>query len=209
MDISKITPYLYVSSKLKAEHLDELPARKIQLAISMIVGRLPPAKPLVNILWLQTCDSIFIPIPMKELMSGVRKALPVIQSGQSVLVYCAKGRHRSIAMAAAILIAMGYTAREAMHLLRRQRTIADPQAWHISRRIHKFERSWNNNDNKPINNFSRFEETYAEFATRLTSKIILYLSGLSQPMFRKTIFSRKKDSIQKGNKQHSAFPKQA
>jgi len=192
MDISKITPYLYVSSMLQAEHLDELPARNIQLAISMIAGLPPPAQSSFNILWLQTCDSIFIPIPMKELMSGVQKALPIIQSGQSVLVYCAKGRHRSIAMAAAILIAMGYTARKAIDLICVQRTIADPQARHIARRIRKFEKRWRNNGSKPTNNINRTEEIYAEIATAFVSNIILYISKLVQWTPGKTYLQRAK-----------------
>ena len=113
-------------------------------------------------------------------MIGVHAALPMIHSRQSVLVYCAKGRHRSVAMAAAILIAMGYTAREAVDLLRRQRKVAHPQTWHISRRIHIFERHWQNSYNKLTNKISRIEEIYAETATTLTSKIILYISGLGK-----------------------------
>ncbi len=178
MDISKITDYLYVSSKLQAGHIRELPARNIHLAISMIVGQTPPVQPSFRILWLQTCDSILIPIPMRELLYGVQMALPVIQSGQSVLVYCAKGRHRSVAMAAAILIAMGYTAREAMDLLRVQRTAADPQAWHISQRIQKFEKCWQNRGNQPTSIISRINETYAEITTALAAKIILYITDL-------------------------------
>ena len=193
MDISKITDYLYVSSKLQAGHIEELPARNIHLVISMIVGQSPPDHSSFRILWLQTCDSILIPIPMKELMIGVQTALPVIQSGQSVLVYCAKGRHRSVALAAAILIAMGYTSCEAMDLLHIQRKVADPQTWHISRRIRKFERCWQNSRDKPTNNISRIEETYAEIATTLTSKIILCISRLGKWVLDKIhIHSEKK-----------------
>ena len=175
MDISKITDTLYVSSKLQTEHMEELAARNIHLVISMIVGQPPPdfSNHVTRSLWLQTCDSILIPIPMKELMHGVQAALSVIKSGQSVLVYCAKGRHRSVAMAAAILIAIGHTADEAMQILRIQRTIADPQAWHISRRIHKFEKLLKN---KPDNMISSVEEKYSEIATTWTASILSHIS---------------------------------
>lgn len=178
MDISRITDTLYVSSKLRAGHMKELPARNIRLAISTIAGQPPPdfSRHICRILWLQTCDSILIPIPMNELMMGVQTALPVIQGGQSVLVYCAKGRHRSVVMAAAILIAMGHTACEAMQLLRVQRMAADPQAWHIARRIHKFESHWQNWGNQPANHISHIEETYAEITTTLASNILFYIS---------------------------------
>lgn len=192
MDISKITDYLYVSSKLQAGHIEELPMRNIHMAISMIVGHPPPDHPSFRILWLQTCDSIFIPIPMKELMAGVQAALPLIHNGQSILVYCAKGRHRSIAMAAAILIAMGHTAREAMELLRVQRSIADPQAWHISWRIRKFEKQWQNKSSQTNGIINCINETYAEIATRFTSNILLYITGLGQWLLDKPHVQLKK-----------------
>lgn len=173
MDISKITDYLYVSSKLHAEHFEELKTRNISLAISMIVGQVPPQDSSFRILWLQTCDSILIPIPLKELKHGVHAALTAIKNGQSVLVYCAKGRHRSIAMASAILIAMGYTARESMNLLQEQRAVADPHRWHIERRIYKFEKYWQNKSTKQNNLISRIEEKYSENATSFISSLFL------------------------------------
>jgi len=155
--------------------MEELPARNIHLTISMIVGQPPPnfSHLSCRILWLQTCDSIIIPIPIKELMAGVQAALPVIQSGQSILVYCAKGRHRSVAMAAAILIAMGYTAHEAMDLVCVQRPVADPQAWHIARRIRKFENCWQNRSHFPNKYTGYFEEIYSETTSTLVSRILL------------------------------------
>jgi hypothetical protein len=66
----------------------------------------------------------------------------VIEEGYSVLVYCHEGRHRSVAMACCILIAKGHSADEAMQLVKEKREKADPDAWHIQRRIRKFEREW-------------------------------------------------------------------
>jgi hypothetical protein len=45
-------------------------------------------------------------------------------------------------MASAILIARGYTAKEAMQLIKQRRTVADPDAAHIRRQIRKFETYW-------------------------------------------------------------------
>ena len=73
-------------------------------------------------------------MPMEKLKKGVEAALPVIEEGHSVLVYCREGRHRSVAMACCILIAK---------LVKEKREKADPDAWHIQRRIRKFERQWN------------------------------------------------------------------
>jgi hypothetical protein len=43
-------------------------------------------------------------------------------------------------MACCILIAKGHSADEAMQLVKEKREKADPDAWHIQRRIRKFER---------------------------------------------------------------------
>ena len=118
--------------------------RGIRLILNMIF--IKPAKvytqPPFQMVTLRTFDSIFIPIPIYKLMRGAEAALPVIEEGQSVLVYCREGRHRSVAMACCILIAKGQSADQAMQLVKEKREKADPYAWHIQRRIRKFEREW-------------------------------------------------------------------
>ena len=47
-----------------------------------------------------------------------------------------------VVLAAAILIAKGYSADEAMALIARRRPKADPYAGHIERQIKKFEAAW-------------------------------------------------------------------
>jgi protein tyrosine phosphatase (PTP) superfamily phosphohydrolase (DUF442 family) len=152
MDISQITDYLYVGAQPGAEHAAELRARDVRLIISMIGTARPAAafgKPPFHLLWLRTYDTFLTPIPVSKLMEGVRAALPVIRDGGRVLTYCAQGRHRSVAMAAAILIAMGYSAEEAMRLLQTRRQIARPQTWYIKRQIKKFEKHWQQNNSLP------------------------------------------------------------
>jgi hypothetical protein len=53
-----------------------------------------------------------------------------------------QGKHRSVAMAAAILISMGHTGEEAIDLLTTARTVADPRRWYIRRQIKAFEIYW-------------------------------------------------------------------
>jgi protein tyrosine phosphatase (PTP) superfamily phosphohydrolase (DUF442 family) len=145
MDISQITDYLYVGAQPSAEYADELRARDVRLIISMIGTARPAAafgQPPFRLLWLRTYDTFLTPIPVSKLMEGVQAALPVIRNGGRVLTYCAQGRHRSVAMAAAILIAMGYSAEDAMRLVRARRPIARPQTWYIKRQIKKFEKHW-------------------------------------------------------------------
>lgn len=145
MDISKITDYLYVSSRIGKEHADELRALGFDLIISMI-AELPPdeiyALPPFKTLWIKTYDAFFIPISIKKLLAGVEAALPIIQNKGKVLVFCREGKHRSIAMAAAILISMGYTSAQAINLLAAARKAADPRMFYIWIQIKAFERYW-------------------------------------------------------------------
>jgi len=99
-------------------------------------------RPPVTLLWLPTFDNIFLPMPIKTLNKGVRAALPVIENGDSVLVHCKSGVHRSVAQAACVLIAKGYTADDAMQLIKEKRAVADPDARHIQSRIRKFANQW-------------------------------------------------------------------
>jgi protein-tyrosine phosphatase len=136
---------LYVGAQPEHGKAADLCDLNIGLVISMRGEARPHAafgQPPLRSLWLRTYDTIFTPIRVRTLEAGVRAALPVMEQGQAVLVHCHVGRHRSVALAAAILIAQGYTAQAAMQLLRQKRAVADPQAWHIKRVIGKFERQW-------------------------------------------------------------------
>ncbi len=145
MAISQITDTLFVSSKITRGNAAEALALDPRLVISMIVQRRPPpvlGQPPRTLLWFKTFDLFFLPIPVKILARGVEAALQVIENGQRVLVFCEAGRRRSAAMASCILVGQGYTAAEAMELLKSKRPAADPYAWHIQRQIKKFEAYW-------------------------------------------------------------------
>jgi len=149
MDISKITKQLYIAAHPRAEDASTIRDLNVRLVINMIFIR--PAKvygqPPFRMLTLRTFDSIFLPIPIRKLIKGVETALPVIDAGDGILVYCREGRHRSVAMAAAVLIGLGHSADHAMKLIKSQRSKADPYAWHIQRRIRKFEAVWSADKN--------------------------------------------------------------
>jgi protein tyrosine phosphatase (PTP) superfamily phosphohydrolase (DUF442 family) len=148
MDISKITEQLYIAAHPKVEDAEAVRSLNVRLILNMIFIR--PAEvyrnPPFRMLTLRTFDSIVLPIPIGKLVKGVEAALPVIEDGESVLVYCREGRHRSVAMAAAVLIGQGSSADEAMRLISAKRSKADPYAWHIQRRIRKFEEVWQRED---------------------------------------------------------------
>jgi hypothetical protein len=145
IDISKITDYLYVGSRIGNEQADELKALNFNLIISMI-GQKPPdeiyTRPPFQTLWIRTYDTFFTPITVKKLLVGVDAALPIIQKKGKLLVFCMQGRRRSVAMAAAILISMGHTGEQAIDVLTTARTVADPRRWYIRRQIKAFEKYW-------------------------------------------------------------------
>jgi protein-tyrosine phosphatase len=145
IDISKVTDYLYVGSRVGKEHADELKVLNFNLIISMIgqmrpdnIYTLPPFKTL----WIKTYDTFLTPISIKKLLVGIEAALPVIQDKGKVLVFCMQGKRRSVAMAAAILITMGHTSEQAIDLLTTSRKVADPRRWYIRRQIKAFEKYW-------------------------------------------------------------------
>jgi len=145
MDISKITEYMYIAAHPKAEAASTIQALGVRLIINMIFYR--PAdiykKPPFKLLTLRSFDSPFLPIQLSKLRKGVKTALPFIQNGDSVLIYCREGKHRSVAMASCILIGMGYSSDDAMALISSKREKADPYAWHIQSQIRRFENSRN------------------------------------------------------------------
>lgn len=145
MEISKINNYLFVAPRNSVKDTGAVRDRNIGLIIDMVIHRRPPKETedlKIDILSLPAVDFILLPIPIDLLDRGVKAALPVIEEGVSVLVYCEKGRHRSVAMACCILIAKGFTSDEAMALVKEKRERADPYAWHIKRQIRKYEDYW-------------------------------------------------------------------
>ena len=144
-DISKVTDYLYVGSKIMKENAAVLKVFNFNLIISMI-GQLLPDEvytlPPFKTLWIKTYDTFFTPISVKKLLIGVTAALPIIQNKGKVLVFCMLCKHRSIAMGGAILISMGHTSEEAIILLTTARKAADPRIWYIRRQIIAFEKYW-------------------------------------------------------------------
>ena len=144
MDISQITPRVFVSSWPKEGESVHVTDLGIRLVISMT-----RSEPLSEYLdepleWTHapSIDSPFAPIPLKRLRTGVVAAIPVLAKGDGVLCHCREGRHRSVAMACCILIAQGCSAEKAMDLVASRRAAADPRAFWIAPRIRKFEREW-------------------------------------------------------------------
>jgi protein-tyrosine phosphatase len=146
--ISQITNFLYISAWPRGQHVAEIVTLGVRLVLSMhwirptkLLGQSP-----IQLMWLPTIDNPFFPMPIKTLTKGVRAALPVIQNGDGVLVHCIAGVHRSVAQATCVLIGMGYTADDAMALIKEKRAVADPYVGYIQKRIKKFELEWQHKD---------------------------------------------------------------
>ncbi|HEY5983147.1 MAG TPA: dual specificity protein phosphatase [Anaerolineales bacterium] len=147
MDFSRITDSVYVGTTPQASDYRKLYDLGVRLIINMRFWWGQPANgdlPGLQYLRLRTFDSPLLPIPMRALFQGANAALGVIGGGGRVLAHCSRGRHRSVAMAAAILIAQGHSAEDAMELIKKRRPQADPAASHIRPRILEFARLWNN-----------------------------------------------------------------
>jgi hypothetical protein len=143
-DISAITDQLFIASRPRSRHVEEVRGLGVDLVLSMIWFAPPRAlaRPPFRLVRLPTADFPLLPIPLAVLRMGVTAATPVLDEGGRVLVYCAQGRHRSVAMASCILIARGMTADEAMGTIVAHRPVADPHASYIERRIRVFEQDW-------------------------------------------------------------------
>jgi protein tyrosine phosphatase (PTP) superfamily phosphohydrolase (DUF442 family) len=145
LDYSKITEELFIGTTPTPSDYDLLRSLGVGLVINMRAERRPfpdlSIQPL-NFLWLPTVDWPLLPIPITMLKRGAQLALETIQAGQRVFTHCAEGRHRGVAMGAAVLIARGFSAEEAMRLIASQRKTADPKVFYIRSRILRFAQQW-------------------------------------------------------------------
>lgn len=144
-NFSEITDYLYIGVQPAQGHYDQLRALGVRLIINLRFNSRPASDPHeepIETLWLPAFDSPLLPIPISYLLRGAERSREVILSGGKVYVHCTYGIHRSVAMGACILIAMGYPVTAAMDLIKERRSVADPYAIYIHARIKKFAAEW-------------------------------------------------------------------
>jgi len=145
MDLSSITPDLFIGTTPVEQDYPRLRELGVRLVINMRLEH-PPRPDLhpapLKFLWLPTVDIPLLPIPIFLLKRGARAALDTIRSGGKVYAHCAGGRHRGVAMGAAVLIAQDYSPQEAMALIKARRPLADPDIFYIRSRILRFARLW-------------------------------------------------------------------
>ena len=148
MNFSRITDDLFIGDTPQPDDYDQLRELGVRLVINMRFEKRPADDPHslpLNVLWLRTFDNPILVIPIHKLIRGAHAALDTIHSGGKVYAHCAKGRHRGVAMGAAILIAQGHLPDEAIELIKARRSLADPDAFYIRRRILRFARQYHPN----------------------------------------------------------------
>jgi dual specificity MAP kinase phosphatase len=145
MDFSPITPDLFIGTTPSVNDYPRLRDLGVRLVINMRFEHRPAPDPHpdpIQLLWLRTIDSPLFPIPIHKLTRGAQAALETIRAGGKVYTHCAGGRHRGVAVGAAVLIAQGSDPFDAMKLIAERRSIADPFAFYIRPRILKFAQAW-------------------------------------------------------------------
>ena len=143
-EYSQITDQLFVAAWPVGENYTEIAGLGVRLVINMDwispdpkLGEAP-----LRLLTLETRDSPLTPMPMEKLWTGVRAAAEIMANGDKVMVYCKGGVHRSVVMACCILIAQGFSADDAMRLVKEKRPAARPDDGHYKRVIEDFEAAW-------------------------------------------------------------------
>lgn len=145
MNFSEITHHLFIGPMPSASDYERLHALGVRLVLNMrFISKLPAdlPHPPMEVLWLRTFDNPFMPMPLKKIAQGTQRALEVIQQGGKIYSHCAKGRHRSVVMGAAILIAQGHSPEAAIDLIKEKRPVSDPRVFYIRRRIFDFAHYW-------------------------------------------------------------------
>ena len=145
LDISPIDRQLFIAARPQSGDAPEVIARGVRLVLNMIPTPTPSglrSAPLQAV-WLPWLDTARLPLPIWLLRRGTQAAVEALQRGEGVLTYCREGRHRSVAMACAILVAHGMTAEQAMARVKEARPVADPEAAHVAAVVRKFEAFWN------------------------------------------------------------------
>lgn len=141
LDYNQITEYLYIGTTPSPKDYKELSNKGIKLIINMRAEKyaIPTGvRRSIKTIWIPSLDSRFTPINIKRIAKAVGRANDVIADGGGVYVYCREGRHRSVALAVAILISQGYNIDAAIKLVKSKRVVADPEVPHIYKVITTF-----------------------------------------------------------------------
>lgn len=144
LDYSPITENLFIGAWPTKYHVETIESLDVKLIVSTILET--PDKelgqPPLSLVRVRATDlGKRLIFPTGQILKGVEAALPVLQAGDGVMVFCKAGKHRSATMTACILVGMGYSAEEAIRTVEENRAEADFKASHRER-IKSFEATW-------------------------------------------------------------------
>ena len=144
-EYSQITDQLYVAAWPTGEDYEVLTELGVRLVINMdwVPADEKLSEPPLRVLTISEWDTPVTPMSMNNLWKGVNRAQEVFDEAGLVMMYCKGGIHRSVVMACCILISLGYSAEEAMTLVKARRPVADPYSKGAKSSILKFEEEWN------------------------------------------------------------------
>lgn len=146
LDFTLVSDQLFVGVTPRGRDYEALQKQGVQLFINMRVEK--PTWPKPGMLWIPSFDSRLLPIRAKRLMHAVKTSQAILKRGGKVYIYCRHGRHRSVVMAAALLIAQGQSPSRAMQTIKDKRLVADPEKTHIRKAIYEFADYWKQRANK-------------------------------------------------------------
>lgn len=141
--MNEIVKNLWLAGTPRWEDYGLLKQHKIEVIVSTHVRRIDKRlRQEFKQVYLPWVDMRVIPQPLNLLNKGVKEILPHLEKKEAVLVHCRMGRHRSVTLVGCVLVAQGMKADEAMRLIKKQRLIADPEAWQVKRQITGYERQY-------------------------------------------------------------------
>jgi protein tyrosine phosphatase (PTP) superfamily phosphohydrolase (DUF442 family) len=140
LNMSWITPYLAVGGRILPADIHRLAAAGVTRVVDTRSEHKDDEAALaaagIGLLYLPTPDTY--PLSLDELETGSRWANQQIVQGQRVLIHCEHGVGRSVLLTAAVLVARGMSADQAMALIMRKRWQAAPNHRQM-RRLQEFE----------------------------------------------------------------------
>ena len=140
LNMSWITPYLAVGGRILPADIHRLSAAGVTRVVDTRSEHKDDEAALaaagIGLLYLPTPDTY--PLSLDELETGSRWANQQIVQGQRVLIHCEHGVGRSVLLTAAVLVARGMSADQAMALIMRKRWQAAPNHRQM-KRLQEFE----------------------------------------------------------------------
>lgn len=139
LDFSEITDKIFVGQTPQKSDYVHLKKLGVGLVINMrgeYPSKIFSRQKLIREIWVPTLDSRFISMRPAKIHRAAKIAEDAIQEGDKVYIYCRKCRHRSVAMAAAILILQGVPLNKAISLILKKRPVADPEAKQVMSTLH-------------------------------------------------------------------------